>query len=207
MTSKAVAKSIGGPIAVSQVRPPPCASLSLLRADLSVRQKYTVQSTGIWERIRRALAVAPDRSNGVPLNPQFRNPPPGANDPRAYDDPVSVPAADLADNPYWRRDVRRAYPKLSVVRPADVVGLLSVGSRSAPRPERLGSGEEGEKRLVEVKKEGEKGLAAYFAGEEKAVGAVLGEGGMPPLPVSMARRSANTRKTYVLEEEQTYGDE
>ena len=142
----------------------------------------------------------------MPLNPQFRNPPPGANDPRAYDDAVSVPAADLADNPYWKRDVRRGYPKLSVVNQGDVVGLLSVGSKSAPRPERLGKGEEGEKMLVEVKKEGEKGLAAYFEGEGKAVGSVLGEGGMPPMPVGMARRSANTTKSYVLEDEQPYGD-
>ena len=71
----------------------------------------------------------------MPLNPQFRNPPPGAQDPNAYDDPVTLPAADLADNPYWRRDVRRRYPRLSTVTQADVVGLLEVGSKVNPRVE------------------------------------------------------------------------
>jgi hypothetical protein len=44
----------------------------------------------------------------------------------AYDDPVTVPAADLADNPYWKRDVRRRYPQLSTVTQADAVALLEV---------------------------------------------------------------------------------
>ena len=55
-------------------------------------QKQTLQSHGIWERIRRTFAIDPDRSNGVPLNPHFRNPPPGSNDPQGYTDPVTTPA-------------------------------------------------------------------------------------------------------------------
>ena len=203
MTSKAVVKSIGGPIGVAQVRPPGPRIPPL--TDAYPSQKYTVQSTGVWERIRRALAVAPDRSNGVPLNPQFRNPTPGANDPRAYDDPVTVPAGDIADNPYWKRDVRRGYEKLSVISQGDVVGLLTVGSKAAPKE--LPRGEAGEKRLVAVKEEGEKGLAEYFEREKGGVLAVLGEGGMPPMPVGMRTATGNSVKQYVLEEEQTYGDE
>ena len=95
-----------------------------------------------------------------------------------------MPAADIADNPYWRRDVRRAYPKLSAVTQGDVVGLLTMGNATAPSP-RLLTGEEGSKQLVAVKKDGEKGLATYFESEKGA--AVLGEGGLPPLPVSFGK--------------------
>ena len=137
----------------------------------------------------------------MPLNPQFRNPPPGALDPKAYDDPVSVPAGDIADNPYWKRDVRRSYPKLSVVNQGDLVGLLTVGSKALPKDEVLGKGEEGQKQLALVKEEGEKGLSAFFEKDTGAFKALLGADGLPPMP-------ANTgTKRYVIEEEQTYGGE
>ena len=169
---------------ITKVQPPqllsPSKSQKLIFLDL---QKYTVGSTGIWETIRRAFAVDPDRSTGIPLK-HFRNPPPGSNEPENYDDPTTVPAADIADNPYWRRDVRRAYPKLSAVTQGDVVGLLTMGNAASPS-EKLLRGEEGSKQLVAVKEEGEKGLATYFESEKGA--AVLGEGGLPPLPVAFGR--------------------
>lgn len=142
----------------------------------------------------------PARSNGVPVK-HFRNPTPGGLDPKAYDDPVTIPAGDIADNPYWRRDVRRSYPKLSAVTQGDVVGLLTVGSAAAPSPKLL-TGEEGTKQLVAVKDEGEKGLAMYFEKEKGA--AVLGEGGMPPVPV--AYRNPDATK-YSLPENQAYSTE
>lgn len=37
---------------------------------------------------------------------------------------ASPPASDVAQNPYWKRDVRRAYPRLSVVTQAELSGLL-----------------------------------------------------------------------------------
>ncbi|KAH0544705.1 hypothetical protein FGG08_001210 [Glutinoglossum americanum] len=155
---------------------------------VSVYKKYTVQSTGVWDRIRRILSIDPNRSTGVPLNPQFRNPPPGANPPELYDDPTSTPAADLADNPYWKRDTRRAYPRLSVVNQAHAVGLLSVGSKAAPLRELVG--EDGTKQLVAVKQEGEeRGLAALFEKDKGSVGRVLGEGGLPPLPVNLGGKN------------------
>jgi hypothetical protein len=95
-------------------------------------QKQTLQSTGIWEAFRRFLAIDPERSNGVPLNPHFRNPPPGANDPLQYDDPVTLPAGDIADNPYWKRDNRRGYPQLSVVDQSQFAQLITIGSAEAP---------------------------------------------------------------------------
>jgi hypothetical protein len=131
---------------------------------------------------RRLFAVDPNRSTGVPLNPQFRNPPPGALDPTTYDDPVTIPAADLADNPYWKRDVRRNYSNPSVIAQADVVGLLSIGSEANPSPKLL-RGEEGSKQLIAVKDESSKGLSAYFE-KEKAIGSVLGPDGLPPMPVA-----------------------
>lgn len=139
----------------------------------------------------------------MPLNPQFRNPPPGANDPKGYDDPVTVPAGDIAENPYWKRDVRRSYPKLSVVSQPDVVGLLSVGSAAAPNEEVLKIGDAGKTQLVEVKEEGERGLATYFQ-KNKGIGkSVLGPDGLPPLPTS--RHPQGKRYTLLAEEEQTYG--
>lgn len=162
-----------------------------------------MQPTGFWATINNWLAVDPKRSTGVPLNPQFRNPTPGGNDPLLYDDPVTVPAADLAENPYWKRDVRRAYPKLSVVNQADVVGLLSVGSAAQPKEEVLQIGDAGTKQLAEVKKEGDAGLAMFLQKDKNAFKGVLGPNGLPPLPAS--RHPQAKRYTKLDDEEQPYG--
>lgn len=97
--------------------------------------------------------------------------------------------------------MRRSYPKISAVTQGDVVGLLSVGSAANPSPKLL-TGEEGTKQLVVVKEEGEKGLATYFQKEKAA--AVLGEGGMPPMPV--AYRNPDATK-YNLPSHQAYNTE
>lgn len=171
-----------------------------------VVQKYTVQSHGIWDRIRRALAVDPDRSTGVPLNPQYRNPPPGSNPPEAYDDPVTVPSGDLAENSYYRRDIRRSYPRLSVVKPADVVGLLSVGSKANPKGDILQVGEAGTKQLVQVHKDGEeKGLAAFFEGSKHATTGIFGPNGLPPFPTGMSRDAPAGGKQYVMDQDRAEG--
>lgn len=165
-----------------------------------------MQSKGVWDRIRRALAVDPNRSSGVPLNPQFRNPPPGANPPHVYDDPVTVPAGDLAENPYYRRDMRRSYPRLSVVNQADAVGLLTVGSQSKPRENILQIGDAGKTQLVQIKQEGEaKGLAVLFEKDKKAVGSVLGSNGLPPFPVGNSRVSPRGGRKYILDENRENG--
>ena len=109
---------------------------------------------------------------------------PGANDPKQYDDPVTAPAGDIADNPYWKRDVRRAYPKSSIIKQPDVVGLLTVGSAASPNEEVLKIGDAGTKQLAEVKEEGERGLSAFFKSGGKASMGVLKANGMPPLPPS-----------------------
>ncbi|KAH9881400.1 hypothetical protein IAQ61_000124 [Plenodomus lingam] len=165
--------------------------------------KYTVQPTGIFAVINRLLAIDPKRSTGVPLNPQFRNPPPGGQDPNAYDDPITVPAGDIAENPYWKRDVRRRYPKLSTITQADAVALLQVGSAAAPKQELIG--EAGSKELVAAQEEGSKGLAVAFEKNMGLAKDVLGPGGMPPLPSGMHTSGPAGAKRYELESDQSYG--
>ncbi|KAJ5542001.1 hypothetical protein N7461_008004 [Penicillium sp. DV-2018c] len=172
---------------------------------VSINQKYTVQSTGIWERIRRLLAIDPNRSTGVPLNSQYRLPTPGSIPPLAYDDPVTVPAGDIADNPYWKRDVRRNYPQLSTVRQADAVGLLTVGSQAAPKDDVLKIGEAGAQQLVAVKEQGEeRGLAALFEQDKKSIQGVLGPNGLPPLPCNINTTSKAAQSKYELGTENGY---
>ncbi|KAI3322527.1 NADH-ubiquinone oxidoreductase 21.3 kDa subunit [Xylariaceae sp. AK1471] len=189
MASKAVAKAVGGVVPVSQ--------------------KQTLQPTGIWERVRRVFAVDPNRSSGVPLNPYYRNPTPGALDPQLYDDPVTLPAGDIADNPYWKRDARRAYPKLSFVNQGDAVALLSVGSAAAPKQELIG--EAGAKQLIAVAEEGQSGgLAAYFEKNTAAVAAkdVLVDG-LPPLPSGLRVKTDGKWEVYRydLAKENSYTDD
>ena len=37
---------------------------------------------------------------------------------------ICVSASDVAQNPYWKRDVRRAYPQISVVTQSELSTLL-----------------------------------------------------------------------------------
>lgn len=220
MASKSVVKATaGGVMKLSQVscplphwsqsRPPsPTNVHSTADIPLSFHQlqKYTLQSTGIWERVRRSLAIDPNRSNGVPLNPYYRWPTPGGLDPLSYDDPVTAPAGDIADNPYWKRDTRRSYPRTSVIDQAGAAALLTVGSAAGPKVELVG--EEGSRALVAAGEEGqEKGLARVF--EEKGAGLAreLLVDGMPPLPSGQSFRSGRWGvHEWELNEDQSYPD-
>lgn len=141
------------------------------------------------------------------MNPQFRNPPPGALDPNSYDDPVTLPAADIAENPYWKRDVRRRYPKLSTITQADAVALLQIGSAAAPKQELIGDA--GSKQLIAAQEQGSKGLAVAFEANSALAKDVLGAGGMPPMPPSMSSTTALGQKRYNLEQrgDQGYPEE
>ena len=189
MASQAVAKAAGGV--------------------MSITTKHTVQSTGMWEMIRKAFAIDPNRSSGVPLNPYFRYPAPGSNDPQQYTDPVTLPAGDIADNPYWKRDNRRHYPKLSVIGQAEQVALLTVGSAAAPRVELIG--EEGAKAIVAAEQTGkEAGLAAYIEknGVEAAKQVLAQTGGLPPLPSGQSLASGKWEvHRYQLDPEQSYSED
>jgi hypothetical protein len=149
------------------------------------------------------LQVDSGRSTGVPMNPLFRNPPPASNDPTEYHDPVTIPAGDIAENPYWKRDNRRNYPQLSVITQGDVVGLLTVGSEAQPKDDVLQLGDAGAKQLIAVQTEGQKsGLPAFFGKDKAAVKAVLGPGGLPPMPTNLGQNMSG--KSYTLNKEQTY---
>jgi hypothetical protein len=118
---------------------------------------------------------------------------------------VTLPAADIADNPYWKRDVRRSYPVQSYVTQGHAVGLLSMGSAANPSPKLL-AGEEGAKQLVAVKEEGDKGLSVFFESDKSVASKVLGEGGLPPMPVSFRSASVEPPR-YEVAEDQGYKDQ
>lgn len=87
---------------------------------------------------------------------------------------------------------------------SDVVGLLSVGSASAPKKELIGDA--GSKELMSVKEEGEMGLAKFFEkGGKQGVLEALGKDGLPPLP-SGASLKAGADK-YQLTEEPGYPEQ
>ncbi|KAJ2931510.1 hypothetical protein H1R20_g5596, partial [Candolleomyces eurysporus] len=83
---------------------------------------YHLSSKGIWKTFRDAVVVNPEISTGLPLPNHHRYPPPGSR-PEKYATPATK-ASDPAQNPYWKRDVRRVYPQLSVVTQSELSGLL-----------------------------------------------------------------------------------
>ncbi|KAI5296556.1 hypothetical protein KEM52_000251 [Ascosphaera acerosa] len=176
-------------------------ALSKKTNPLPVDQKWCTQSEGIYEKIRQVFSIAPNRSNGISINTSYRNPPPGATDPLQYDDRVTLPAGDIAENPYWKRDNRRNYPRQSYVSQADVAGLLTVGSKTAPRDDVLKIGEAGEKQIAEVTTQAEQaGLAVLFQKDKDVVAkSVLGDNGLPPLPPNL-----NPASRYRFDDEHGY---
>ena len=89
---------------------------------------------------------------------------------------------------------------------ADVVGLLTVGSKTLPKDDVLQIGDAGSKQLVEVRTQGEeKGLAGYFEKEKGAAAAVLGPSGLPPMPCDLSRQSSEGARKYVMNTERTEG--
>ncbi|KAF8507468.1 NADH dehydrogenase 21 kDa subunit [Hysterangium stoloniferum] len=97
---------------------------------------YHVAPQGFWKKFRDAIVVNPEISSGLPIVTLHRNPQPGSR-PELYATPATK-ASDPAQNPYWKRDVRRAYPRRSVITQAqlsqfllqspDVQGLSSLAS-------------------------------------------------------------------------------
>ncbi|OBZ68179.1 NADH-ubiquinone oxidoreductase 21 subunit [Grifola frondosa] len=83
---------------------------------------YHLSPKGFWKKFRDAVVVDPDISSGLPIAGINRFPPPGSR-PERYCTPATK-ASDPAQNPYWKRDVRRAYPQLSVVTQAELSSLL-----------------------------------------------------------------------------------
>ncbi|CAN6638740.1 hypothetical protein TRVA0_017S00936 [Trichomonascus vanleenenianus] len=147
-----------------------------------VFKKYTSTSRGIWEKLRKLLAIVPNRSTGNPVVPYYRTPTPGSRPEAAgYTDPYTVPAGDIADNPYFKRDHRRNYPQIAYYDQATIAGLLTYGSAAHPR---IAAGAAGTKALAEVEN-GQISLTNALTTHKSAIlGEVLEKNGQPPIPPS-----------------------
>ena len=89
---------------------------------------------------------------------------------------------------------------------ADVVGLLTVGSRAQPKEDVLQIGDAGAKQLIHVKQEGEeKGLPALFERDNKSMTGIFGADGLPPFPSGMSRTSPMGGKKYVMDADREEG--
>ena len=87
-----------------------------------------------------------------------------------------------------------------------MVGLLTVGSKAAPKEDKLLAGDAGAKQLVEVKQQGEeKGLASVFEKDKTSVASVLGPDGLPPFPSGLYPGPG--RKRYEMTAENAYPEE
>lgn len=91
------------------------------------------------------MVVNPELSSGLPIPTMNRYPQP-ASRPERYSSPAtkgvfevvmycalvltSHAASDPVQNPYWKRDVRRAYPQLSMVTQSELSQLLLQHSRA-----------------------------------------------------------------------------
>ncbi|KAG5342970.1 NADH-ubiquinone oxidoreductase 21.3 kDa subunit [Termitomyces sp. T112] len=91
---------------------------------------YHLSPQGFWKKFRDAVVVNPEISSGLPIAGLNRRPPPGSRSER-YNTPATK-ASDPAQNPYWKRDVRRAYPQLSVITQEELSSLLI--EHSTPQP-------------------------------------------------------------------------
>ncbi|EOR00156.1 NADH-ubiquinone oxidoreductase 21.3 kDa subunit [Wallemia ichthyophaga EXF-994] len=97
--------------------------------------KYHQEPKGIWAQAKKWLAVNPEISSGVIDHHQFRTIPP-ASRPEKYVQPISK-SYDIAENPYYKRDVRRAYPRTSHISQNDLAQLLisSPEMKALPNPQ------------------------------------------------------------------------
>ncbi|KDR75920.1 hypothetical protein GALMADRAFT_97951 [Galerina marginata CBS 339.88] len=83
---------------------------------------YHLSPKGFWKKFREVVVVNPEISSGLPIASVNRYPPPSSR-PEQYSTPATK-ASDPASNPYWKRDVRRVYPQLSVVTQSELSALL-----------------------------------------------------------------------------------
>ncbi|KAF8234050.1 NUZM, NADH-ubiquinone oxidoreductase 21.3 kDa subunit [Tricholoma matsutake] len=95
---------------------------------------YHLSPQGFWKKFRDAVVINPEISTGLPLATINRRPQP-ASRPEKYSTPATK-ASDPAQNPYWKRDIRRAYPQLSVITQAELSSLLieHSGTQTIPQP-------------------------------------------------------------------------
>jgi len=121
-----------------------------------------------------------------------------ASRPEEYIEPLTSPAADLAENPYWKRDTRREYPRTLVYSQPYIAGLLSYGNAAAPR---IAAGEQGTKALAEVTS-GRLELTSVLQSTDVRKLVLQRNGGLPPLPGTGRGR---TQWKFKLNEEKEQG--
>ncbi|KAK0454829.1 NUZM, NADH-ubiquinone oxidoreductase 21.3 kDa subunit [Armillaria borealis] len=132
---------------------------------------YHLSPKGFWKKFRDAVVVNPEISTGLPLSELNRYPPP-ASRPEKYSSPATR-ASDIAENPYWKRDVRRAYPQLSVMTQTELSTLLIEHST----PQAVAAPAEGEQAVAAPKPAME--LSAAIA-TITATNKVFSESNLPP---------------------------
>ncbi|ESX02841.1 hypothetical protein KL918_002386 [Ogataea parapolymorpha] len=150
-----------------------------------VWKKYTTGSKGIWELIRSVLVLVPNRSSGNPYVPYYRVPSPSSNK-QVYKDPRTIPAADIVQNDYYKRDKRRAYPRASVFTQPQIGALLQIGNAKRSR---LPKGEEGVKQLALVSS-GQVDLPQVLRTADSAIlnGELLGPRGEPVVAPNLNKK-------------------
>ena len=125
-----------------------------------------------------------------------------ASRPEEYIEPMTAPASDLAENPYWQRDTRREYPRTLVYSQPYIAGLLSYGSAANPR---IAAGETGTKALAEVTS-GKLELTTVLSSSDVGREVLKRNGGLPPLP-GTGRGRKQWRFRLNKESEQGYDQE
>ncbi|KAI0745697.1 21 kDa subunit of NADH dehydrogenase [Earliella scabrosa] len=137
---------------------------------------YHLSPKGFWKKFRDVVAVNPEISSGLPIAGVHRYPPPGSR-PEKYSTPATK-ASDPAQNPYWKRDVRRAYPQLSVVTQSELSTLLIDHAKAQ---QVIAAPGEGEKSDVPAEQQGAMDLTQAIATITSARKA-YSESKLPPTP-------------------------
>lgn len=142
-------------------------------------------SKGIWEKLRQLLTLVPNRSSGNPIVAWYRMPSPSSHpENEHYTDPATLPASDIAGNPYYARDHRRNYPRIAYYDQTLTAGLLKLGSAANPR---IADGNAGTQELAAIS---EDKLTNIIASSSKDVilGEVLEKSGQPPIPPALNKK-------------------
>ncbi|KAI0769780.1 NADH dehydrogenase 21 kDa subunit [Trametes elegans] len=139
---------------------------------------YHLSPKGFWKKFRDAVVVNPEISSGLPIASVNRYPQPGSR-PEKYSTPATK-ASDPAQNPYWKRDVRRAYPRLSVVTQTELSTLL-VDHAKAEAVAAPGEGQKAESSSVPAEQQAPLELTQAIASITSARKA-YSESKLPPTP-------------------------
>ncbi|CAO3649860.1 unnamed protein product [Mucor hiemalis] len=79
-----------------------------------------------WSWVKKYFSVNPLSTDGMPVVGKFRTPAVGSR-PEKYVYPKSEASA-VHNNPYFKRDTRRNFPRLAVYTQSDVAALLEGGA-------------------------------------------------------------------------------